>query len=41
MLRSDLCAYSDAYIVVIGKITVSATGGANNIRDKKKQTFRI
>ena len=28
--------YSDAYIVVKGKITVSATDGANNIRDKKK-----
>ena len=24
MLRSDLCDFSDAYIVVIGKITVSA-----------------
>ena len=33
MLRSDLCDFSDAYIVVKGKITVSATDGANNIRD--------
>ena len=30
MLRSDLCDYSAAYIVVKG-----ATAGANNIRDKK------
>ena len=36
MLRSDLCDYSDAYIVVKGTITVSATDGASNIRDKKK-----
>ena len=36
MLRSDLCDYSDAYIVVNGIITVSATDGANNIRDKKQ-----
>ena len=35
MLRSDLCDYSDAYIVVKGIITVSATDGAKNIRDKK------
>ena len=34
MLRSDLCDYNDAYIVVKGIITVSATDGANNIRDK-------
>ena len=36
MLRSDLCDYSDAYINVKGRSTVSATDGANNIRDKKK-----
>ena len=35
MLRSDLRDYSDACIVVKGVITVSATDGANNIRDKK------
>ena len=35
MLTSDLCDYSDAYIAVKGTITVSATDGANNIRDKK------
>ena len=34
-LRSDLCDYSDAYIVVKGKITVSTIDGVNNIRDKK------
>ena len=37
MLRSDLCDYSDAYIVVKGNITVE---GANN-GDRKKQTFSI
>ena len=36
MLRSDLCDYNDAYIVVKEIITVSATAGANEIRDKKK-----
>ena len=35
MLRSDLCDYSDAYIVVKGIVTVSANAGDNNIRDKK------
>ena len=35
MLRSDLCNYSDAYIVVKGTITVSPTAVFNNIRDKK------
>ena len=33
MLRSDLCDYSNAYIFVEGTVTVSATDGANNIRD--------
>ena len=37
MLRSDLCDYSDAYIVVKADITVE---GANNT-DKKKQTLSI
>ena len=37
MLRSGLCDYSDSYIVVKGKITVSATDGANNISDKKNR----
>ena len=35
LLRSDLCDYSDAYIVVKGDITVE---GANN-RDKKNRAF--
>ena len=40
MLRSSLCDYSDAYILVKGTITVTAPGannGANNIRDKKNK----
>ena len=36
MLRSDLCDYADAYILVNSTITVTANAGANNIRDKKK-----
>ena len=38
MLRSILCDYSDAYILVKGTLTVAAPGannGANNIRDKE------
>ena len=34
MLRSDLCHYSDAYIVVKGRISVRGTNDANK-RDKK------
>ena len=34
MLRSDLCYYSDTYIVVKGRITVECTKNAN-IRNKK------
>ena len=34
MLRSDLCNYADAYILVNGN-------GANNIRDKKKKKVNI
>ena len=40
MLRSSLCDYSDAYILVKGTITVTAPGDnndANNIRDKKNR----
>ena len=40
MLRSNLCNYSDAYILVNGKITVTAPGvnnDANNIRDKRNR----
>ena len=35
-LRSDLCDYANAYILVNGIVTVTANAGANNIRDKKK-----
>ena len=35
MLRSDLCDYADAYILIV-PITVTAAAGANNVRDKKK-----
>ena len=40
MLRSNLCDYSDAYILVKGTITVRALGvnnNANNIRDKRNR----
>ena len=40
MLRSNLCDYSDAYILVKGTITVTTLGannGANNIRDKRNR----
>ena len=38
MLWSDLCDYSDAYIVVKGRITVTGTNAAK--RRNKKLTFR-
>ena len=38
MLRSDLCDYSDAYIVVTGMISV--TGINANNRRNKKLTFK-
>ena len=40
MLRSNLCDYSDVYILVKGTFTVTAPGvnnGANNIRDKRNR----
>ena len=40
MLRSNLCNYSDAYILVKGTITVtspSVNNKANNIRDKRNR----
>ena len=37
ILRSDLCDYADAYILVNGTITVMAAADANNIRDKKNR----
>ena len=41
MLRSNLCDYSDAYILVKGKIVVTAPGAnnANNIRDKRNRSL--
>ena len=42
MLRSDLCDYSDAYILVKGTITVTANGdnnNADNIRDKRNRSL--
>ena len=38
MLRSVLCNYSDAYVVVKGKITVKGDDNAN--RRKKKVNFK-
>ena len=38
MLRSDLCDYSDAHIVVKGRISVRGTNDANKIN--KKLTFK-
>ena len=40
LLRSNLCNYSDAYILVKGTITITAPGvnnNANNIRDKRNR----
>ena len=42
MLRSNLCDCSDAYILVKGKIVVTAPGAnnnANNIRDKRNRSL--
>ena len=41
MLRSNLCDYSDAYILLKGTITVTAPGvnnNANSIRDKRNRS---
>ena len=37
MLRSNLCDYSDAYILINGTSTVTAVEGANNIREKRNK----
>ena len=34
MLKSDLCDYSDAYIIVKGRISVTGTNNANK-RNKR------
>ena len=39
MLKSNLCDYSDAYIAVKRRISVTVTNNAN--RRKKKLIFRI
>ena len=44
MLRSNLCDYSDVYILVKGTITVTAPGannGANNRRDKRNRPVML
>ena len=44
MLRSNLCDYSDVYILVKGTITVTAPGvnnNANNIRDKRNSPVTL
>ena len=44
MLRSSLCDYPDAYILVKGTITVTAPGvnnNANNIRDKRNRPLML
>ena len=44
MLRSDLCDYSDAYILVKGKIVVTAPGvnnDVNNIRYKRNRPVML
>ena len=37
MLRSDLCDYADAYILVNGTIAVTAAAGANNMTEKRNK----
>ena len=44
ILRSNLSDYSDAYILVKGKITVTAPGAnndTNNIRDKRNRPLML
>ena len=41
MLRSDLCEYADAYILVNGTITVTANAGANTYRDRRNRPLII
>ena len=41
MLRSDLCDYADAYILVNGTITVPVAAGANNIREKRNKPLTL
>ena len=39
MLRSDLCDYNDAYIVVNGRITVTSDNNANTRKKKNNESF--
>ena len=39
MLRSDLCDFSDAFIVVKGDITVTSPNNANKKQTKKKSVI--
>ena len=44
MLRSNLCDYSDAYILIKGTITVTSPGAnnnVNNIRDKRNRPLML
>ena len=41
MLRSDLCDYSDAYIVVKGTIDPLATAANENDKAEKDVAFKI
>ena len=41
MRRSDLRDYNDAYIVVKRIITVSATAGVNESRDRKIDLYHL
>ena len=41
MLRSNLCDYADACILVNGTITVTANAGADNIRDKRNRKLLL
>ena len=38
MLRSDLCDFSDAYVVV--KRTITVVGGSNNSRKNRPLAFK-
>ena len=40
MLRSDLCDYSDAYIVVKGKIDLLTTATNENDKAQKNDAFK-
>ena len=41
MLRSNLCDYSDVYILVNGTITVTVAEGANHIREKRNKPLTL